>query len=77
MPKPRVPTAILEARGSFEKHPERKRARAGEPEVTGELGNAPPSLDGEEASIWTELTLLLTPGVAGRSDRSAFEELVG
>ena len=76
MPRPRVPTTILEARGSFEKHPERKRARAAEPEVIGELGEAPASLDVEEGSIWKELALLLTPGVAGGSDRSAFEELV-
>jgi len=76
MPRPRVPTTILEARGSFEKHPERKRARAGEPEVSGELGEVPASMDLEECGIWKELALLLTPGVAGRSDRSAFEELV-
>lgn len=76
MPKPRIPTAILEARGSFQKHPERKRARAGEPKVAGDLGEAPTSMNVEEAQIWKELASLLAPGVAGSSDRCAFEELV-
>src|SRR5690349_2731812 len=76
MARPRKPTASLEAAGSFQRHPERKAARSGEPTPTGSLGEPPEGLEGEEKAIWRELATLLPPGVAGNSDRFAFEELV-
>jgi hypothetical protein len=76
MPQPRVPTALLEARGGFLKHPERKRERADEPEPTGCLGTSPSYLGKYEKKVWEELSSKLAPGVAANSDEAAFEVLV-
>src|ERR1039458_6561198 len=75
MPQPRVPTAKLEARGSFLKHPERKRARKNEPQPTGELGDPPKHLDRDEKAAWIYVASLLPPGVAKNRDRVAMEEI--
>lgn len=75
MPKPRVPTALLEAKGSFLHNPARKRAREHEP-VPRAFGSAPSHLEKEEKKVWTELAQKLQPGVAGDSDEMAFEVLV-
>jgi len=75
MPQPRVPTAMLEAKGSFLKHPERRRARDAEPKPR-PFGQAPPNLGKDEKRVWDELTGKLQPGVAGDSDETAFEVLV-
>ncbi len=74
MPQPRVPTAKLKARGAFLRHPERKRARANEPEPTGDLGEPPKELDRDEKAAWRYIASLLAPGVAANSDRVAMEE---
>jgi hypothetical protein len=42
MPRPRTPTAVLAARGSFDKNPQRLRDRENEPESAGSLGEPPP-----------------------------------
>ena len=44
----RTPTAILEARGSFIGHKNRKEARAGEPVVTKKLGSPPKTFTDEQ-----------------------------
>jgi hypothetical protein len=75
MPQPRIPTAQLDTRGSFLRHPERKRARANEPQPTGELGDPPKSLDRDEKAAWRYIASVLPPGVAKNSDRLAMEEL--
>jgi hypothetical protein len=74
--RPRRPTAVLRARGSFERHPERLRARSGEPKCIGSLGTPPTRLDSQEQELWMEIRELIPPGVAGQSDRFAFEELI-
>jgi hypothetical protein len=76
MPKNRVPTATLKARGSFDRHPERKRARASEPQPTGELGDPPKRLCREEKRVWNELACDNPPGVVTNFDRQAWETLV-
>lgn len=76
MPQHRVPTAIQEARGSFLRHPERKRARSGEPKPTGELGEPPEHMERDEKAAWRELAALVPPGVAKNCDRWAFENTV-
>ncbi len=76
MPKPRVPTASLEARGSFMRHPERKRARANEPVPSRSLSEPPQYLAPAEMLIWQELSAKLPAGVAFDSDETAFEVLV-
>src|ERR1035437_9272971 len=73
MPQPRVPTAKLEARGAYLKHPERKRARKNEPQPTGELGDPPKHLDRDEKAAWIYVASILPPGVAKNSDRVAME----
>jgi phage terminase small subunit len=73
MPRPPTPLAILEARGAFIKHPERRRARANEPKPSGELGNAPSYFTKDERKIWKELKEMCLPGVLANSDRWAVE----
>jgi phage terminase small subunit len=69
-----VPTEILDARGSFLKHPERRRPN--EPQETRLLGNAPRCLTAEQKKLWGEISHNLPPGVGKVSDRHAFEMLV-
>src|SRR3990172_5104278 len=42
-------------RGAFRAHPERKKAREGEPEVSGGLGKAPDVMDEAEKARWNEI----------------------
>lgn len=51
----RTPTAVLEARGSFKRHPERARARADEPRPDTPLGNPPKRLSDAEKAAWKEM----------------------
>jgi hypothetical protein len=70
MPRPRTPTKILDARGSFKKHPERRRD--GEPEVTSPLGSFPKkkiTADG----CWKELADIAPLGVLTGADRLSVE----
>ncbi len=69
-----VPTEILDAKGSFLKHPERRRPN--EPQETRPLGNAPKYLTAEQKKLWGEIAHNLPPGVGKVSDRFAFEMLV-
>jgi hypothetical protein len=50
----RTPTPILEARGSFISHKNRKEARAGEPVVTSKLGGRPKTFTDEQKKLWLE-----------------------
>jgi hypothetical protein len=73
MPQARVPTSILEARGSFIAHPERKEDRAHEPVPSGELGLPPATLTPFQKTIWAELAGIIPAGVAGNCDRWIIE----
>lgn len=86
MPAPRVPTPILDARGSFKKNPQRAAEREDEPVVTDPIGGPPvcflPSEDGYHSSeakrlleLWNEFVAEAAPGVLNRSHRSALEEM--
>jgi hypothetical protein len=55
MGRPRLPTKVLTMRGSFEKHPERKKAREGEPEVSRGIGDPPKQLNEAEQARWAEI----------------------
>lgn len=68
MPKP---TAILDAKGSFITHPERRRPK--EPAVDKPLGSPPKHLAAPQQKAWKELAKQMPPGVARHSDRIAFE----
>ncbi len=52
--RPRTPTKVLKMRGAFDKHPERARARAGEPEVREPLGDPPQTFDESHAARWLD-----------------------
>jgi hypothetical protein len=76
MARPRTPTAQLEARGAFLKHPERER-------VGSEVLEAQPGLEFPRKGlaknlvpIWLEIKGYLAPGVLKQSDGPAFETLV-
>jgi phage terminase small subunit len=75
MPRPRTPTATLEAAGSFIRHPERRAARALEPQPQASLGDAPAHLSEDEQAVWAEIASLFASGVATNQDRIAFELL--
>jgi hypothetical protein len=72
----RTPTAILEARGSFINHKNRKEARAGEPVVTKRLGSPPKTFTDEQKKIWHEFAKVVPEGVATYADRWAVEIVV-
>jgi hypothetical protein len=76
MARTRKPTATLEASGAFEKNPQRRAARSGEPKGIPGVGEPPEGLEGEQKTIWRELASTIAPGVLEQSDRSAFEEFV-
>jgi hypothetical protein len=55
MARPRIPTALLELRGAFERNPNRRRARQGEPLVTAPLPDAPSHLSDEATPAWRQM----------------------
>ena len=70
MARPRTPTNVLDARGSFKKHPERKRQDA---ETSGPLGAAPAHIDGGVLRAWTEIADSAPLDVLTNSDRISLE----
>ncbi len=76
MARTRTPTAKLQAKGSFLRHPERKRARAQEPRPAGALGGPPERLSNIQKALWLELAAMIPTGVAHDCDRWAVELLV-
>ena len=72
----RTPTAILERRGSFINHKNRKEARAEEPVVTKRLGSPPKTFTNEQKVIWREFAKMVPAGVATYADRWAAEIVV-
>lgn len=73
MGRPRKPKNILILSGAHKNHPERMRAREGEPEETRPLGVPPEHLTPSERLCWDEITANSIPGVLGEADRMAVE----
>lgn len=73
MARPRTPTSLLELRGAFKEHPERKAERANEPRPTEPLGKPPSGMTAAQKKVWKELASLVVPGVLTISDRIAVE----
>jgi phage terminase small subunit len=71
MGKMPTPTAILDAKGTFIKHPEYKRPN--EPIVTAPLGSPPAHLTAEQKKAWKEIAKQIPPGVAKQADRLSLE----
>lgn len=61
MPRPRTPTALLDARGAFRNHPDRKRD--GEPEQKDPIGAPPSYLTEAQRERWNEILDQCAPGV--------------
>jgi hypothetical protein len=74
MARPRTPTAILDAKGSFIAKPSRRRDA--EPTTDRPLGNPPTCLTKDEKKVWRELAKQALPGVVFESDRLMFSVLV-
>lgn len=68
-----TPTAILERRGAFAPHPERRRARSGEPKGKGDIGTPPDHFDELQQAVWYELIEQIPNGVVTGSDRAWLE----
>lgn len=70
MPKPRTPSAVLEARGAFAHNPDRKR----EDFQSGEFDkSAPAYFSPDQVVVWDEIVCLLPPSVLQATDRLAVE----
>jgi hypothetical protein len=74
MARPRTPTAILEARGAFKNHPNRKRRN--EPQTGMGIGPAPDDMTDAEKAVWDEIVAETAPGLMQSSDRRSLEQLV-
>ena len=71
MGRPKTPTALLDARGAFKKHPERKRN--GEPQVRESIGLVPDWFSPEQVSAWQQITSSAPMGVLTGADSLAVE----
>ncbi len=66
MARPRTPTAVLDARGSFKNHPDRKRD--GEPVVKEPIGSPPDDFTADEVNAWQGLVDRAPLGVLTAAD---------
>lgn len=73
MARPRTPTNVLDARGSFRKHPERAAEREGEPETNGDIGDPPAHMTDYEQSCWHEFVAVAFSGTLCKADRLTVE----
>ena len=72
MSKPRTATAILEARGAFKNHPERKRKN--EPKPAADFPDMPPEhLTNKQKEAWRQIVEITPPGVLANSDQFIVE----
>ena len=71
--RPRTSTAELEARGSFEAHPERRAERANEPVPDGPVGLPPRYFDKMHRRVWREFVQESPRGVLTIADRKQLE----
>jgi hypothetical protein len=70
MPKPRTPSAVLEARGAFDKDPGRRR----EDFEAGVFDAKPPTyFKAHQKAVWNEIVCALPASVLQATDRMAVE----
>ncbi|HEX3739443.1 MAG TPA: hypothetical protein VHV29_06925 [Terriglobales bacterium] len=74
MGRNKTPTAVLEAKGSFIRHPERERPD--EPTTDRLLGPPPDWMTPEQKRVWEQLASEALPGVLFESDRMLFSLMV-
>lgn len=68
MARPRLPTKILEMRGTFRDHPELRRPREPKPKAGGFPARAPSHMTAAQRACWREVTQAAPDGVLTRSD---------
>ncbi|MBT9154463.1 MAG: hypothetical protein DDT39_01139 [Firmicutes bacterium] len=68
--RPRIPTALHKLQGTEQKHPDRMRARAAEPQPVGGIGPCPEKLGSAIAKAWDYLVESCAPGVLTSMDRA-------
>lgn len=73
MGRPRTPTALLESRGAYTRHPERREQRALEPVDTRPLGDCPGDFTEAEEKAWRDLLTAAPSGVLKEADRPLVE----
>jgi hypothetical protein len=71
MGRPRTPSNILDARGAFDKNPNRRREN--EPDAVGDVGTHPERFNAGEVLAWNDIVSTCHAGVLCRSDRLAVE----
>jgi hypothetical protein len=76
MPRPRTPTAILEATGQLAHDPKRYATRLTEPKPNTSLGTAPKHLTTAQKKVWKELSSTAPDGVLTGCDRWIVETSV-
>jgi hypothetical protein len=76
MPRNRVPTEILDAKGAFLANPQRKRDNEPTTASADPLGPPPTRLTKDQKKVWKEIAKRMLPGVVFASDRDAFELMV-
>ena len=74
MGRNKTPTSMLDAKGTFLSHPDRKRPN--EPSTDRPIGTAPKTMTAEQKEVWKELVKQSCPGVLKVSDRLMFAVLV-
>ena len=75
MARPRTPSNVLELRGAFKKHPERRRAAV---QPAGEFDTNPPAhLPQEQVRAWRAVVAQIPPGVLTASDGLSVEIMAG
>jgi hypothetical protein len=74
MGRPPLPSAIQDAKGYFESHPE--RARHGEPVPDKPLGPPPKHLTPDQKKLWKEFKSKMLPGIVFDSDSWLVEQIV-
>lgn len=77
MGRPKKPKNVILLSGGYKKHPERLRAREGEPEDDRPLGDCPEHLTPSQRQCWHEIATHAIPGVLGKSDGLAVEIAAG
>ena len=75
MARPRIPSNVLELRGAFKKHPERRREAV---RGVAEFDPSPPAhLPADHVRAWHWIVQQIPPGVLTASDYSAIETMAG
>ena len=73
MPRPKKPSALLEASGAYRKDPQRRPKN--EPVVKSPVGNCPDEFNEDQRKRWNQIVREAPPGVLTGADRMAVVQL--